>query len=64
MLLRNCPFCNADPIRLEYDQRGNETGDSDLWFVRCMECGADGPPAECDQRATDLWNGITDGTHR
>jgi hypothetical protein len=41
-----CPFCGAE----------GENGHTAVWWVSCVECGADGPTADTEGEAAVAWN--------
>ena len=48
--LKPCPFCGCEKPEL--------TGDTDIWWVECQECHAEGPFAHGTNalEALDKWN--------
>jgi hypothetical protein len=47
-VMKNCPFCKCDAIEI--------LENSDLCWVHCMQCDADGPPDSSIDLCIDLWN--------
>jgi len=43
-----CPFCGCEELEV--------TSDFDRWYVTCMKCYADGPIANAEIKAMDLWD--------
>ena len=46
--VKRCPFCASIAI-------GYLDGD-EIHYYHCMECGADGPPDDNDNKALKAWN--------
>ena len=47
--LRPCPFCGCDRVRVDSEEDG-------AFFVRCPDCGAEGPVTLVAEHAKQEWN--------
>ena len=47
--LRPCPFCGCDWVRVDSEEDG-------AFFVRCPDCGAEGPITLVAEHAKQEWN--------
>ena len=47
--LKPCPFCGSFMVELENRQIMGE-------HVDCLNCGVEGPIADCEKDAFDFWN--------
>lgn len=52
--LKPCPFCGKDSLGRN-DPWEEEDADGYFW-VTCLSCVADGPPASSKSHAIKLWN--------
>lgn len=47
----DCPFCGYPLVRMVYMEEDNKT-----WAVECSRCHAQGPHANTEDDALNLWN--------
>lgn len=47
--MKCCPFCGANNQEIVWF-------DEDVYFVRCMNCGAEGRVARDEDAAIEIWN--------
>ena len=56
MTPNDCPFCGGSNLEM-----GNTPS---FYWVRCQDCGAEGPTNKDRKEAVELWNGPTDELDR
>ena len=55
--MKGCPFCVCDlQPRTVFQMRDDDLDVWGIWIVDCPCCGAQGPPADNEETAIELWN--------
>ena len=49
--LTDCPFCGCNQMYTEYNPPYHKP-----WVVECCKCHAQGPHADTEKEALNLWN--------
>lgn len=56
MSIKPCGWCGANGARFLVIGYGFELGFKDSRYVKCLNCGQEGPMSEGKQAAIDAWN--------